>query len=250
MTDVPPDEGPIGATRGWLPSDFDLRERLPDLILPTPDEDVLLENERILYRRPRHWAVLLPIIGDLIAVTVLLIAFVILPPWADFLRGLLVVPTLVYIVIRTIVSDHKFTWQTFVLLAVGPAILSLMFGLSVGTIMAGLFLDFAIRLVHRIVRWRWFFITYITDRRLIQTNGLIIRQVLTMPIGRITDVSTKTQPLGDLLGYAEFRVETAGSIPMLNRIDYLADFETFYRIVLTITTQQSERARDLPPDGT
>ena len=73
---------------------------------------------------------------------------------------------------------------------------------------------------------------------------------MTMPIGRITDVSTRTDPLGGMLGYAEFRVETAGSLPILNRIDYLADFERFYQIVLTITTQQSDRAHELPPDGT
>lgn len=240
MTYTPSDEGPVG---------FDLLARLTDLVLPTPDSEVLLEDERILYRRERHWAILMPIAGDFLAVLALAVA-VLMPEPLRFFSYLIAIPATVYVIIRIIVSDHKTAWQTILLLTAGPAIFSLLFGLSTASIAVGLVVDFAVRLVYRVVRWRWFFITFITDRRLIQTNGLVIRQVLTMPIGRITDVSTRTDPLGGILGYAEFRVETAGSLPVLNKIDYLADFERFYQIVLTITTQQSERARELPPDGT
>lgn len=247
MTDTPPHHGPIDDPPLL---GFDLRARLATLVLPTPDEDVLLDHERVLYRRERHWAVLLPIVGDLVAAFALVVAFLVLPPWADVLRGLIGLPAIVYVIIRTIVSDHRTDWQTIVLLTAGPVVLGVLFGFSPTTIALGLLLDFAVRLVYRMVRWKWYFITFITDRRLIQTNGLVIRQVMTMPIGRITDISTRTDPLGDLLGYAEFRVETAGSLPILNRIDYLADFEDFYRIVLTITTQQTDRAREIGGDGT
>lgn len=243
MTD--PHEGPVEEPPR-LRIDFQsIGERLPSLILPTPDDDVLLDDERVLYRRERHWAVLLPIMVDLVAVLAGVIAFVLLPPWADVLRWIIGLPTIVYLIVRTIVSDHKTDWKTIALWTAGPAVLSLLFGPSLGAIGAGLLVDFALRLVYRAVRWKWFFITFITDRRLIQTNGMIIRQVLTMPIFRITDVSTRTDPLGELLDYAEFRVETAGSLPILNKIDYLAEFEDFYRILMTITTARTERAQEL-----
>ena len=100
------------------------------------------------------------------------------------------------------------------------------------------------RFGYRLARWRCYFILYITDRRLISTQGIFFRQVASMPIARITDISLRSTAFGRALGYGDFRVESAGANPILQRIAYLDHPDEFHRTVLYLTTRPVQPSGD------
>lgn len=71
----------------------------------------------------------------------------------------------------------------------------------------------------------------LTDRRIFKLGGLLSRRVDSMPLRRVTDFSYRRSPLGMVLGYGTFVVETAGQEQALSRIEHLPNPDGFYRTV-------------------
>lgn len=80
----------------------------------------------------------------------------------------------------------------------------------------------------RLAEWYndWFLVT---DRRLLLTYGLITRKVAMMPISKVTDMSYNRSPMGRLLGYGEFVMESAGQDQALRAVDWLPSPDALYR---------------------
>jgi membrane protein YdbS with pleckstrin-like domain len=68
-----------------------------------------------------------------------------------------------------------------------------------------------------------------TDKRLILTYGLITRKVAMMPLTKVTDMSYNRSPLGRLLGYGTFVMESAGQDQALHTVGWVADPDHTYR---------------------
>jgi len=68
-----------------------------------------------------------------------------------------------------------------------------------------------------------------TDKRLILTYGLVTRKVAMMPLTKVTDMSYNRSPLGRLLGYGTFVMESAGQDQALRRVSWVADPDHTYR---------------------
>lgn len=85
---------------------------------------------------------------------------------------------------------------------------------------------FAIRLVQWWVDW-----FAVTERRFILTTGIITRKVAMMPLIRVTDMSFQRSPMGRVLGYGEFILESAGQDQALRSVPYLPYPEQMYRRV-------------------
>jgi membrane protein YdbS with pleckstrin-like domain len=68
-----------------------------------------------------------------------------------------------------------------------------------------------------------------TDKRLILTYGLITRKVAMMPLTKVTDMSYNRSPLGRLLGYGTFVMESAGQDQALHTVGWVADPDRTYR---------------------
>jgi uncharacterized membrane protein YdbT with pleckstrin-like domain len=233
-----PSEGPvIGRAPGsqeWCARVF---SRLGP-IAPLTDEEVLLGDEITHYRRRRHWAVLAPPILDLAAVFLLFFALFAVMEIVPSLGAVLATIALGYIVVRVIETDNRKLW----LILIVPLIAIFFFGIGDAAALGfSVVLFFLMRLGYRAARWRCYFILYITDRRLISTQGVFFRQVASMPIARITDISLRSTAFGRMLGYADFRVESAGANPILQRIAYLDHPDEFHQIVLQLTTRHVER---------
>jgi membrane protein YdbS with pleckstrin-like domain len=77
--------------------------------------------------------------------------------------------------------------------------------------------------------WRRYF--FITNRRVLLTTGIIVRTVALLPLRRITDLTYKETPFGQLLGYGTFRFESAGQQQALSEITYLPRADVLYRDV-------------------
>jgi membrane protein YdbS with pleckstrin-like domain len=85
----------------------------------------------------------------------------------------------------------------------------------------------AVRLAWLALEWRedWF---VVTDRRLLVRSGLITRRVSMMPLIKVTDLSFARPPVGRLLGYGEFVIESAGQDQVLRRIRHVPNPDALY----------------------
>jgi Bacterial PH domain len=72
---------------------------------------------------------------------------------------------------------------------------------------------------------------FISGYRIIYVHGLISRRVEMMPLGKLTDMSYIRTPLGMVLGYGTFLLESAGQDQALSRLSPIPDPDASYRYV-------------------
>lgn len=86
------------------------------------------------------------------------------------------------------------------------------------------------RTAWRLLEWRkdWF---VATDRRLILTYGLLTRRVAMLPLIKVTDMGYNRTPLGRLLGYGEFVLESAGQEQALHHVRWVPSPDALYRAI-------------------
>jgi membrane protein YdbS with pleckstrin-like domain len=82
----------------------------------------------------------------------------------------------------------------------------------------------------RITEW-WMRHFIVSRRRVLLTSGVLVRTVTLLPLARITDLTWRETPLGQLLGYGTFRFESAGQDQALRHLTYLPDAQIRYRQV-------------------
>ena len=70
-----------------------------------------------------------------------------------------------------------------------------------------------------------------TDKRLILTYGLITQKVAMMPLTKVTDMSYNRSPVGRLLGFGTFVMESAGQDQALHTVGWVADPDHTYRVI-------------------
>jgi uncharacterized membrane protein YdbT with pleckstrin-like domain len=82
----------------------------------------------------------------------------------------------------------------------------------------------------RILEWSldWF---VVTDKRFVLAQGVLTRRVGMMPLTRVTDMRYERSPLGRILGYGMFVLESAGQDQALSSINFLPDPDELYREV-------------------
>lgn len=216
----------------------DFIDRVFDSLLPPRDEALLLEGEEIYYKSRRHIAEIAQPVLILVGTLLVAIAFVFDLPFGDrivaalgvvFLVGGLV-PALADLdgerIVKTVRSAFPWLVPALVIAVVAdarwvPAVAAL-------TWVGG-------RLGIRVLRWRFFRVLYLTNRRLIQTDGFISRRQATLPLSRVTDVALSYSFIGENLNFATFQVESAGQT-LFRQIDFLASPEEFHRMVISLAT--------------
>jgi membrane protein YdbS with pleckstrin-like domain len=90
----------------------------------------------------------------------------------------------------------------------------------------------ALWLLWRVLNWRrdWF---VATDKRFLLFYGFIRRRVAMMPLLKVTDMTYDRSPLGRIVGYGKFMLESAGQDQALSVIDHVPDADTHYRAICT-----------------
>jgi hypothetical protein len=71
----------------------------------------------------------------------------------------------------------------------------------------------------------------ITDKRIFKMSGLITREVATMPLRMMTDMTYQRTAPGRILGYGTLIVESAGQDQALSTINYLPQPDEMYRTI-------------------
>lgn len=89
-------------------------------------------------------------------------------------------------------------------------------------------LALALRMAWRAFEWRneWF---VATDKRLLKTYGLITHRIAMMPLRKVTDMNYARSPLGRVLGYGQFIMESAGQDQAMREINWVPDPDVTYR---------------------
>jgi membrane protein YdbS with pleckstrin-like domain len=103
-----------------------------------------------------------------------------------------------------------------------------------------------IRALWRTYEWyrEWF---VGTDRRLMLTQGILTRKIAMIPVSKVTDMRYDRSPLGQLLGYGSFVLESAGQEQAFREVKYVPNPDILYRrISEELFTPEARRASDRP----
>lgn len=100
-----------------------------------------------------------------------------------------------------------------------------------------------LRLAWKVIEWS---VTYfvITSQRLLLAKGFPTRKVDMMPLTKVTDMSFNRSPSGQILGFGEFVVESAGQDQALRHIDHLPYPEQLYLEVCGLIFKDQEESPD------
>ncbi|PZR52293.1 PH domain-containing protein [Xylanimonas oleitrophica] len=103
------------------------------------------------------------------------------------------------------------------------------------------------RLAFKWLEWRhvWF---VATDKRLLLLYGLVIHKVAMMPLRKVTDMGYSRTPVGQVLGYGRFVMESAGQDQALRQVDYVPRPDATYRTLCAEIFLPS--GSDVHDDGT
>ena len=80
----------------------------------------------------------------------------------------------------------------------------------------------------------------VTSHRFIQTSGLFSRRVAMMPLAKVTDMTFQRSPLGRILGYGTFILESAGQDQALSNVDHIPYPEQLYLEVCSLLFKPSK----------
>jgi len=95
----------------------------------------------------------------------------------------------------------------------------------------------------RLLDW-WYDRFILTNKRIMVVNGLITRTVGMMPLARVTDMKYEQSPLGRMLNYGTFVVESAGQDQALRTVKPLPNpNELYLRIVEEMYEPEAVEAR-------
>jgi uncharacterized membrane protein YdbT with pleckstrin-like domain len=86
-----------------------------------------------------------------------------------------------------------------------------------------------------------------TDRRLMLTLGIVTRKIAMIPLGKVTDMRYDRPPIGQILGYGSFVLESAGQEQAFREVKYVPNPDVLYRrISEELFTPSARRASDRP----
>ena len=100
-----------------------------------------------------------------------------------------------------------------------------------------------LRLVIKVIEWgETYFV--VTSQRFLLATGLVTRKVNMMPLAKVTDMTFQRSPMGRLLGFGEFILESAGQDPALTNVDYLPYPEQLYLEVCGLIFKDKDESPD------
>ena len=94
----------------------------------------------------------------------------------------------------------------------------------------------------------WYYDRFIlTNKRVMLIEGIIARRVAMMPLARVTDMKYTQSPLGRILGYGSFEIESAGQEQALRNVPNLPNPTDLYlQVVEEMYEPEASEARRRP----
>jgi uncharacterized membrane protein YdbT with pleckstrin-like domain len=94
----------------------------------------------------------------------------------------------------------------------------------------------------------WYYDRFIlTNKRVMLIEGIVARKVAMMPLSRVTDMKYTQSPLGRVLGYGTFEIESAGQDQALRNVPNLPNPTDLYlQVVEEMYEPEASEARRRP----
>jgi uncharacterized membrane protein YdbT with pleckstrin-like domain len=100
-----------------------------------------------------------------------------------------------------------------------------------------------IRLGIKVLEWSVDYFV-VTSQRFMLTTGILVHKVNMMPLAKVTDMSFQRSAWGQLLGYGEFILESAGQDQALRNVDYIPYPEQLYLEVCGLIFKDKDESPD------
>lgn len=208
------------------------------LIAPPRDEDVLVADEIVYYKAPKHAMSLLEPLIETAAVLVVVVSVLLRPNFTGLDLGLLLL-VLSGIVVFRWVRDRDWGWG-----AVFSGVIAGYFFLTTSIdpllVVTGVGLFFIARFGLCALRWYSYEMRYLTNRRIIEATGFLGLRVASMPVTRITDLVLTRTSAGEVFGYGALRIESAGQDQSLANVPFLTHPKLFHRLAVRLATTPAE----------
>ncbi len=208
------------------------------LIAPPRDRDVLISDEQVYYKAPKHVMSLVEPTVETVAVLTVVTAVLTRPDYEATSLSLLLL-VLSGIVVWRYVKERDWGWSALVS-AILVAYVFVTNDIDPYLLAPGVGLWFIARLGLRILRWWRYEIRYLTNRRIIEATGFLGLRVASMPVSRVTDLVLRRTAGGELFGYGDLRIESAGQDQSLASIPFLVEPRTFHRLAVRLATKPAE----------
>jgi len=107
----------------------------------------------------------------------------------------------------------------------------------------GLWGILVVYLLAKVFEWS---VTYfvVTSQRFVLATGIVTRKVNMMPLAKVTDMTFQRSPMGRILGFGEFILESAGQDQALTNVDYLPYPEQLYLEVCGLIFKDKDESPD------
>jgi hypothetical protein len=223
---------------GWIEPPKHQNDYLRLLVAPPRDPDVLISDEIVYYKAPKHVMSLAEPTIETFAVIILVTATLLRPQWEGLNFGALVV-ILSAITMWRWTKQREWGWGALVAgVVLGYIVLTNDFDpLTLVPLVGLLFIG---RLGIKILRWWKYEIRYLTNRRIIEATGFFGLRVASMPVSHVTDLVLTRTSGGELFGYGDLRIESAGQDQSLAQIPWLVEPRAFHRLAVRLATKPSE----------
>ena len=89
----------------------------------------------------------------------------------------------------------------------------------------------------------------ITDSRVLEVEGVLVRKVSALPLARVTDSTFRRTVLGRILGYGDLMLDSPGEKPGLSTLTILPRPVELYRMIMSLVVkdESKEPAIPIPP---
>ena len=225
-------------TAGYVRRSPSQRDYLRLLVAPPRDEDVLVADEIVYYKAPKHVMSLLEPLVETAAVLVVVVTLLLRPNFTGLGFGLLLLVLSGVVVFRW-VKDRDWGWGSlFAGIVAGYIFLTT--AIDPLVVVTGVGLFFIARLGLCALRWYSYEMRYLTNRRIIEATGFLGLRVASMPVTRVTDLVLTRSGAGEVFGYGELRIESAGDDQSLARVEFLTHPKLFHRLAVRLATKPAE----------
>lgn len=208
------------------------------LIAPPRDEDVLIADEIVFYKAPKHVMSLAEPFIETVAVIVVAATILARPGFDGPNLGVLLVVLSLMVVWRW-VQSQRWGWAAL-MTSVVVAYAMITTAIEPLVIVPAVGVWFLARLGVLMLRWYKYEIRYLTNRRIIEATGFLGLRVASMPVTRVTDLVLDRTTFGELFGYGNLRIESAGQDQSLADVRFLVHPRTFHRLAVRLATKPAE----------
>ncbi len=217
--------------------------RISKLWLPLQEEEVLVEGEVIHYKERQHW---FSIFAPMFTSIILVLALIMIASWPDAKTDAeFAFIGFTFIFAAWFVHDKLKDWPKPALYVLGVFVFFVVTNAGIDGLAALGIVFVVVKLGYESIARAYFRTIYLTNRRIIMAESPLTRNISSIALGRITDISVSQSQLGAVLNYFEVRLETAGQDQALNKIPYIKYSDEFYQDLIELSTQEVRIEREL-----